>query len=401
MVPGQPSSMVNTAEALYVLAKAGGDLSDCAAGWAFIRENLGEHLKSRGERVRYVAFPLLTLSECFPDQDRRLQRFMLDWLIKARNPDDGWGDEAQDGNSDIFSTYIAALAVSAAPFDNRSLVSAAGRWMVAAFQNSGWQMHSGQPYSATATAYAVEILARAGLSGSPAYAAGRELLLANDDWENEEAVISGTKWIHCKPAAVIRALAQAETDILLPTVAEGIRVFQRCITERDGWTERPGENVPTIRAQYWAAFGMAPLRELFDPAIVLPRVDAMRRQGALQEPAFLPFATGSRFHTILPAPLFRVIMWAALVSGLGLALGLDALLPKAPPRATSLAGLALLAGSLWLVRKRPRQFPRLSRWVGWLLILVGAAGAVFGVSPADFAQWGQDALSSLRSLRIR
>jgi hypothetical protein len=392
MVPGQSSSMVNTSEALYVLAKAGRKDADCAKALQFIRDNLVDHVRTRGPRLRYVAFPLMTLAECFPDFDRRFQRFMQDWLLKAMNPDHGWGEEANNRSSDLFSTYLAVTALSKTASDHSATIAAAGRWVISQFQETGWALHSAQPYSATAIAYSLNLLATAHLEETPAYKQGRELLLANDNWENEETVMSGTKWLHCKPGAVIHGLVQTETDILLPPVASAVRTFQRCITPGEGWTERQGENTPTIRSQYGAVFGMAPLMAWFDPAIVIPRVDAMRKQGMLQEPQFLPFGTGTRFHTILPAFIFRFLVWCGILFGFAMSLGALSVIPSPPHYVGSLAGLALMSVSLWLIGKRRRQFPRIGRWVQWLLISIGALGAVFGVSPLDLVEWVREAI---------
>lgn len=341
-----------------------------------------------------MAFPLLTLSECFADTDLRFQRYMVDWLLRARNVDDGWSDVSGSNESDLFSTYIAVVALSKYRTPPSEQIQAAGRWTLAKYQEPGWSLHSNQPYSATGTAYALEILAAAQMDDTPAYKAARELLLSTDEWENEETVISGTKWLHCKPAAVIRGLIRTEQDLLLPAVADAVRAFQRCITMNDGWTERPGENTPTVRAQYWATFGMAPLLKKFDPAIVLPRVDAMRRQGALQEPNFLPFATGTKFHTIVPRPVFKASVYLGLVTGLLGCVGIWSAVPGLPARAISGCWLAVLVLCLWIIGKRQRQFPKVSKWVRGLIVSIGILSAVFGFSPADVARFFHDIIAN-------
>ena len=385
MVPGQPSSMVNTAEALYVLQRAGAPTSDCAPSIEYMKGSLDEHLRDRGKRVRYVALPLLTLAECFPNTERRFQRKAAEWLVRARNADQGWGEVERNGQSDIFSTYLAASALNAAAWNRAKDVTAAADWMLREHSAEGWSLHAQQSYSATATAYAVAVLAMAGLSDRPSYQQGRELLLANDSWDNEEVVIAGTKWLHSKPTAIIRALVQSETDILHPTVAEAVRSFQRRITP-EGWTEKESENTPTIRSQYWATYGLDPIIRHFDPSIVIPRIDAMRQQGALQEPLFLPFATGTRFHTILPAPLFRLATWGAALTGLFAAFGLQEAIPAPNQSVVSWAGIALLAASLYLMSKRPTHFPAMGPWARRLLLMISLLGVLYDVDPTEVVE---------------
>lgn len=386
MVPGQPSSMVNTAEALYVLAKANSTSTEMAPSLDFIKSSIRCHLEKRGPRTRYVSLPLLTLAECFPTQERQTQKFMLDWLLRARNSDHGWGDEANNDSSDIFSTYLAASALFAARGFTDEPIVAAGNWMLQQHREEGWAMHEAQPYSPTATAYAVATLRIAELQETAAYHQGREMLLSNDGWDNEEVVISGTKWLHSKSTAIIRALVQSETDTMHPTVAEGVRSFQRRITD-DGWTERPIENKPTIRSQYWAVYGLDALIQHFDPSILIPRLDAMRQQGVLREPQYLPFAVNTPFHTIIPASIFRIVVWTGLVLGLLAAPGFLSLLPLPSSSALPPVGLAVLMGAIWLISKRPTQFPRMGRWMRRLILFLGLVGTVYGTSPADVADW--------------
>src|SRR5207244_8673318 len=104
---------------------------------------------------------------------------------------------------------------------------------------------------------------------------------------------------------VIRTLSVTETDLFHPTLADGIRQLQRRVHPTYGWTERPLDNLPSIRSLYWAVSALSTVYIHFDPSIYIPRVDAERSQGVLLEPQFVPFVTNTRWHTILPSIVLR------------------------------------------------------------------------------------------------
>lgn len=379
MTAGQGSSMVNTAEALFVLAKAGAPMALCQPALNYLRSNLTPHLSERGSRTRYLSLPLAVLAECFPSFDTKFQRSVAEKLVAARNDDDGWGDDARDGESDVFSTYLAIEALSLAG-GYAAEIEAAGRWILSQHREAGWGLHPSQNYSISGTAYALQALVRTGHLDTPAFKLGHEQLLSVDRWEPEEIIIPGAKWLHCRSAAVVRALIASGTDPFHPTIAEGIRAFQRCVHQGAGWTETPNENSPTIRSQYWAASALDRVWQAFDPAICIPRVDAERTQEVLLEPIYLPFATGTRFHTIIPAAVFRAIVWALLLGGLLASSNLLAHVRTPSPGWAVATGVVMVVAATVLVRKRPKQFPYLYPLVRYAVVIAAALGAIFGTS---------------------
>jgi len=401
MTAGQGSSMVNTAEALFVLAKAGTPIAVCQPALDYLRSNLEPHLSERGSRTRYLSLPLAVLAECFPTFDPDFQRSVAERLVAARNEDDGWGDDALDDESDVFSTYLAVEALSL--FGGHAAeVEAAGRWILAQHKETGWGLHPTQSYSISGTAYAVQALVATGHSDTAAFRLGHEQLLSVDRWEPEEIIIPGAKWLHCRSAAVVRALIASGTDPFHPTVAEGIRAFQRCIQKGAGWTETPNENSPTIRSQYWAASALDRAWRALDPAIYVPRVDAERTQEVLLEPVFLPFATGTRFHTIVPAVAFRALVWGLLIGGLLASSNLLAHVQTPAPGWAVATGVVMVAAATVLVRKRPKQFPYLHPFVRYAVLLAAGLGAIFGTSAyqllSGFWQQAGDYIGSISRL---
>lgn len=393
MVAAQPSSMVNTAEVLFVLAKAGAPYEELITGLSFMRDNLDTHLETRGKRIRYVAFPLAVLSECFPDYDAALRKHLSEWLIASQNADGGWGEEANDRNSDVFSTFLATDALMKAG-EGGDAIKAAGRWMSARHTEAGWSLYPDQRHSLAGTAYGVMTLLYAGFRDTSSFASGRELLLGTDNWEPEEVNIRGTRWHHDRASLIIRALSVTETDLFHPTLAEGVRIFQRRVHPLYGWTEKPSDNLPSIRSIYWAVAALSTVYTRLDPAIYIPRVDAERSQGVLLEPSFIPFAVNSRWHTIVPSSGFRVFVYFLLVAGFITASGLLERVPRLPSQVGAPIGVLMVAASAVLVRKRPKQFPRLFPWVNWIVAVTATLGFLFGFSVYDLLRlpnWLMDA----------
>ena len=386
--PGQASSLVNTAEALYVLAAAGCRDPAVSGGISFFRKNLQRHLAERGPRTRFVALPLFTLLYCFPDADSQLITVLADILLQGRNVDSAWGFDLSDHCSDLFSTYLAVEALRLAPgFEDE--IAAAGRWVVSRTGATGWPMHEGQSYSLTATAYAVQVLHHARLEAAPAYRAGRELLLGAVSFENEDSVISGTVWTHCRATAVIRALTLTGVEPFHPALAEAIRSLNKRMIVGQGWGETAGANAPTIRSQFWATYALTLAAANFDIAIHIPRVSAERIQGTLVEPTYLPFLTGTNWHLIVPARAFRWFVYGLVIVGAVLISGIKIPFPSSIPGLDIVVGALLMFSAFFLIRKRPKQFRRGSRWAAVIMAVLAFINAVMGVSVTEVTKSGR------------
>lgn len=351
LAPGQGASLVNTAEALFVLRKANATVEDCLSGLQYLATNVEVHVKDskRGPRSRYASFPLMVLRQCFPDYDPSVSDQIGELLFAGRNSDDGWGWDLRDERSDIFSTYLAVEALRSDPA-YASALAAAGRWVISKASAAGWSFHDRQEYSTVATALAIQILHHSGLSDSPAFTVGRELLLTTKVWDEEDVVIWGTPWVHCRAAAVLKALVLTGTEPFHPTIADGIRVFNKRMISGFGWGEKESSNLPTVRSQYWAVSGLSAVQENFDASIHIPRVSAERLQGTLVEPQFLPFLVGSAWQFIVPAVAFRWSVYLLIIVAALLSSGLIELLVL-PTVTASVISLALLAWAAFLVRK--------------------------------------------------
>src|SRR6185369_9218834 len=79
MSPGQASSIVNTAEAIYILTRAKGYAAEIENGLAYISNRLFKSLEEQGSRTRYVLFALLALTDHLEKVDSTLLLDSTDW----------------------------------------------------------------------------------------------------------------------------------------------------------------------------------------------------------------------------------------------------------------------------------------------------------------------------------
>lgn len=379
--PGQVSSLVNTAEALFVLSKATCQDDVVLRGLSFIERFTFEHVQTRGPRTRYVAFPLLVVGHCFPAWNVEFRQRLIEWLIDARNTDGGWGVEARDNSSDLFSTYVAMTALGACKIDFDSTATA--RWILSRASSRGWTLRDratageNPPLSYVATAYAILALAAARELHHEAVQRGKEILLQIDHWGHEDETISGTVWRHCTYTHVLQALAVLGVDPFSPTIANGVRHISTLASPEVGWEETSQDKTQTVRAQYWAVAALSALSLSIDPAIHIPRIDAERTQDTLREPEFFKFFIHSPWATVLPARLYKYVVWGLLVASAYLALTPFTLPPIIPD---DILGISLAALAWWLITKRPKAFGKLRRWGNRLVVVLGVINLLLGPS---------------------
>jgi hypothetical protein len=374
--------MVNTAEALFVLSMRRGASTAIDQGLQFIKANCFEHVALRGNRIRYVAFPLLVLSSQFPKWNRRFQASLKKWLIEARNDDGAWGIEARDQRSDLFSTYIAVAAIYGA-YGPDDAGKATAHWILSKGSSSGWHLTSAvsprAPHgiSLVATAYAVLTLTTLRETDHDLVETGKELLLQVDHWENEEETVAGTVWKHCTYSHVIQALLSLDVDPFSRTVAEGVRHSNRLFTDGIGWRESEYDGTPTVRSQYWAVTALNLLHTHIDPSKHVPRVDAERAEGTLLEPEFIKFHVRTPWAIILPRKLYVGVTWAMLCISFLLFLGAENFVPRI---SGDIVGILFLVAVWVLISKRKHSFPRLARIGVRAVALLGIMNLVFGES---------------------
>ncbi len=117
----QAPSLVNTAEALYVFAKAEVPLSETTlAGIRYLCQNVQLHTRlrqngGRGENIRFLAFTLSGLADyegVWPETEvAETVQWSIDWLARAKTRD-GWPEVLGMHDSSLNQTAGVVMAVS-------------------------------------------------------------------------------------------------------------------------------------------------------------------------------------------------------------------------------------------------------------------------------------------------
>lgn len=376
LAPGQASSLVNTAEAIYVLSRAGDYKTEITKGLQFLENNVFDHLQTRGPRVRYVAFTLIALAQSSQADKGNLVDQCCAWLEGARNPDNGWGVEAKQ-DSDLFPTSLAIWSLQSVAFPARKLDPSL-QWLLARAHDAGWSLNAAQGISPVATAYALLCLAHSDYSTHDRVRAGKEYLLQTRYWGIDKEVILGTVWEHCTFAWAIPALLALDENPYATTIAEGVRYINKLKSRHGGWNETEGDTGRTVRAQFWSVLALDAILKSFDPAKHVLRIDAERAEGVLSEPDFIKIAVHRKWATIVPARLYKSFVYVLLALAPLLLLGLHRKVTALPGRVDALLAIACVAMAWFLIKKRPKQFPKGAVAFRWVLGIFSAAGVLFG-----------------------
>lgn len=392
LTPKQASSLVNTAEALFVLSRAGFEKSDSAVrGLEYLRDNISLHLEQRGERTRFVAFPLYVLTSCFPEFDRRVPRRLLKWLVDAVNEDGGWGAEKDATKSDVYSTYLAVLAIKSADPDHVCLVGAQN-WFLSKGGVQGWSFEEDGQNSLSATSYALIALSELGCGDHDLVETGLKSLMAIKHWEDEDATLAGTMWRHCTHSNVLSALIMYSDDIFASPIAAGLRHSNRHISPKGGWMETIDslEN-RSVRSQFWAVSYSDRMLQKFDPSKYIPRVDAERQSKTLKEPAFQHFLINSPWATVIPRRTLVIFVFLLSTISVMLALGVLQILPIWTQNLTQGMGILLLGFCIVIMMSRKKVFPRSVRVIFIVAGVMGFLNLAFGLTiemVIDFLKMG-------------
>lgn len=364
MSPGQASSIVNTAEAIYILTRAKGYGAEIENGLDYISNRLFKSLEEQGGRTRYVLFALFALTDHLEKVDSNLLLNCTDWLLRAQNSDGGWGHVTNDSDSRIFPTCFAVCVLRRLGVGEERLLGGFN-WILGQGNPSGWSFNGGNVPSPTATAQAVVALRELRDSTSDIFIKPKELLLATDHWGTERENLPGTLWDHCTYMWIFPALTALGVDPYAPTIAEGIRAINR-LAGPNGWTEPSGGE--SIRGQFWAVFALNTIKETFDPAVHVYKIDSERAQQALTEPSFVNVFVHTRWAMVIPQILYRGLTYLFIAVFF---VAFTGVYRSAPRFADLLASSALAVVIYFLITRRKHLFPK------WLLrILIIVAGAL-------------------------
>jgi hypothetical protein len=376
MSPKQASSIVNTAEAIYVLTKANKYNLQIFEGIDFIESKLFSSIERSGARTRYVFFALLAIQE---HKDKVTSAFIeqcLNWLIQARNKDGGWGHEANDEQSRLFPTCLSLIMLAA--FNDLSGIETGFHWLINKKSESGWGFEEEKGVNPTATALAILALRKIRDYNDDIFIKPKEFLLETTHWGTERENLPGTLWEHCTYTWVFPALMSLDVNPYAPSIAEGVRFINK-LTCDSGWTEPSGGE--TIRGQFWAVYALHSLQTAFDPAIHVYRIDSERTQPALSEPEFVNIKIHSNRAMIVPRKTYQVFTYALFFISVIAFLGLHRMLNLLPRWVDFLIAILFFVFVYFLVKKRKHLFhPKLLLLIISIVGIFSLIDLVFGIS---------------------
>jgi hypothetical protein len=377
MSPGQASSIVNTAEAIYVLTRADKYHRQIYEGLDFIENRLFPSIERSGPRTRYVLFALLGILDHKNEVNLAFIEQCLDWVIQARNKDGGWGHNANDEQSCLFPTCLSLMMLSA--FNRKIDEFEIGfHWLISRKSESGWSLEDEKTVSATATALAILALRIIRDYNDDIFIKPKELLLETSHWGNERENFPGTLWEHCTYMWIFPALVSLDVNPYAPVIAQGVR-FINSLSCNSGWTEPSGGE--TIRGQFWAVYAFDALYKAFDPGIHIYRIDSERAQSTLSEPEFVITKVHSHWAMILPREIYKGFTYFLFLISVIAFLGLHRMLNSAPRWVDFGAAVLFFVVAYFLVSRRKHLFHPKVLWIIIAIIaLLSFLDLVFGIS---------------------
>lgn len=383
--PGEASSIVNTAEALFVLRRGALLPPATRDGLTFITSKLDSHLADpdRGKRIRYVAYGLLALAE-FTDivEGRHIERYIT-WLFDQRNSDGGWGHEALDGKTVLFPTAIALWALRSAGVEETRLRSSVDR-VLAMAQSGGWRLHPDDEPTSVANALGL-LAAGKGADAAPAVTVARQALLQTTQWGIVQDPVAGTMWSHSTAAWVLPQLVTFADTPFAPVIADGVR-YVNSLQNDNGWSETPAGRDVSVRSQFWATVALDAVQNSIDAGRDVPRIDASSAQSELSEPQFVKFKVRSSWAVILPRKMYRAIVALLVMLGALILFGVHRSFCKLDDAVDSLLSIVPFAAAIIAIRRRPKVFPLGARAVTLLLIALEVIHLLLGTSVADILE---------------
>jgi prenyltransferase beta subunit len=268
--PGQASSIVNTAEALYVLSKARSLPLDVDKSIKFLRAAVANHPSSRGPFIRYFAFGILgLLAAGVARTDSSIQE-CAEALRQKQVSSRGWSQTSNDQSSRVFPTFLALWTLQMVEEQPSQQTMNGLNWLLTIQKEDGGWGFTDDPNersNATCTAYAIIVL-RTLYATDQRVQLGKQWLLAHAlEWLHSPIIgesVGGTDWYHCNPVWASIALLELGESVLSPTMRTTIAYFQQLFDAQVGGWRQSLHHVVNVRSVYWAVLALEVLRERLD-----------------------------------------------------------------------------------------------------------------------------------------
>jgi len=382
LVKGQQSTLVNTAEAVFILRRAG-RVEVCRRAYSYILDNWKVHIREFGPRTRYVAYTLFALSDSGDSSFYSTTQECIDWLHENQNPATGaWSPEKNSTEDCLLSTFQAVWALRHAGEKNSIYIERAQQWILSLSSSTGWSLEAGAVPSSVATAYAVLMLV-GNSRAKESLGRAHSFLLQQCTWPTyEESVVAGTTWRHCTHTWVIPALIALGEAPYAPTIANLIRSINSLRLDSGGWKESAEQPHQTVRGQFWSVYALSELQDAFEPDVYIPRIDAERSESTHQEPEFVKLNIRTKWAIVVPARIYRYVVYLLLALVITMLIGLQNNL-QWPIWGDDVIVILALLSIYVLVTKRRKTFPRLNPTIIMVISLLSVLHLIVGVTLID------------------
>ena len=269
----QASSIVNTAEAIFVIMHSNIKFPYIRETQEFLLKALNNHPKERGCRTRYFSFGLFGLHELGFEDTNIIERYMTQ-LESLVVDDFGWPEETNGKRVNLFETLMATIVITQYQ-GSRYLIEKFPKWekrMKQLRNRDGlWGFYGGDDTSIAAVSYATLIYSildpRNTLINELRellFAEIKELVFNNRLLEIQS--IHGTDWHHYTYAWGIKSLlyskppidAQIE-ELISITLKEITNLFKR----NQGFIE-PYKNISNVRSIFNNVLALCAIKDYFD-----------------------------------------------------------------------------------------------------------------------------------------
>lgn len=273
----QASSIVNTAESLFVINRARCAVGDLDKSVQYLKDGIRGHPSSRGDNLRYLTFGLWGLLEAGL---KPTDPFIIGLAkqIEGRVIGDlGWSELGSDDDARIWPTFQSLWMLTRV--FGRDYVTTKYYSCLKNLLNAGrsnlhrWGFSESESPSLAATSYVLILLSEL-YPGSPEILQTREgvlnmlsLSLTNNQPVEVEAV-AGTDWHHYSYSWALKAIHSADAPLDQPTFSITLRTLtyvKSLFRDGRGYSE-PGKPVCNVRSNFNCVLAVDAVIESFDPS---------------------------------------------------------------------------------------------------------------------------------------
>jgi hypothetical protein len=273
----QASSIVNTAESLFVINKAGYQIDDLEKTIQFLKKGIADHTISRGDNLRYLTFGIWGLLIAGLDSSDIFVRTVAERIEERIIGDLGWAENVDDKEIHIWPTFHSLWMLN--KIHGSDYITTKYYKCLANLLSTGrknaykWGFTETKDISLAATAYVLILLARfyPGTSDTLQTRASvlemlSKALMNNQPLEVES--VAGTDWHHYSYCWALKAIHSTSLPLDEGTFSATLKVLNyidNLFCDGRGYC-KPGTPVCNVPSNYNHVLALDAVIENFDPS---------------------------------------------------------------------------------------------------------------------------------------